>query len=181
MNASSFISASPIGALLFLPEPCHALTWLCRRAEDASVSAAAATSVAYRPFTSSALEFDACVHPSRLQICTRDNGSDWKLGEGGFGTVYLAILDHTQAVAMKAMHLDRGEEAAAAALQHFEVELGILRAARHRNVVSFAGAYQEQVGLCTPPEFRACTLHLAGPIGLGQCWSGIVYAFMCIH
>ena len=33
------------------------------------------------------LQFDWRIPPSRLKICRYPDGSDWKLGSGGFGTV----------------------------------------------------------------------------------------------
>lgn len=88
-----------------------------------------------------AYKFDWTVNPKRLRICTHPDGSDWILGNGAFGTVYLATLDKLQLVALKVMSMDPS----LADTKHFEMEMQVLRAARHRNIVIFVGAYISQV------------------------------------
>jgi hypothetical protein len=41
--------------------------------------------------------------PAEIQILKRPDGSDWQLGSGGFGTVYKAMFNGVQPVAVKAL------------------------------------------------------------------------------
>ena len=91
------------------------------------------------------LHFDWRIEPSRLKVHTRPDGSDWKLGAGGYASVYLAILDDVEEVAVKVMATDAGREPTQEQLQQFEVEVNIMRAARHRNIARFIGAQISKV------------------------------------
>ncbi|KAK9812494.1 hypothetical protein WJX73_004290 [Symbiochloris irregularis] len=91
------------------------------------------------------LHFDWRVPPARLKVCTHPGtGHDWKLGAGGFGTVYLAILDGVQPVAMKVVNDPASGDLSMNERRQFEVEMNVLRASRHRNVVSFIGGFESR-------------------------------------
>ena len=45
--------------------------------------------------------FDWRIDPDSIKICTREDGSLWKLGSGAAGTVYKALLNDVDEVAVK--------------------------------------------------------------------------------
>ena len=100
------------------------------------------------------LHFEWRIAPARLKIHRRPDGSDWRIGYGGFGAVYLGLLDGVHEVAVKVMITHTGAPPSPAQQQQFEAEIAIMRAARHRNVVAFVGAHMAQVSdqslLCIP-------------------------------
>jgi hypothetical protein len=72
---------------------------------------------------------------SSVRILTTPDGRPRRLGEGGFGTVYLADMHGTQ-VAVKLLSTQQPRE-----VRRFIGEASILKELRHTNVVQFLGAY----------------------------------------
>ena len=92
---------------------------------------------------SSMLQFEWRIDPSRLAICRRANGKAWKLGSGGCGSVYKAVLDDVMEVAVKFLNSD-GVDGVATNMRQFASEVDIMRACRNNNVVNFLGAWLDQ-------------------------------------
>ena len=91
---------------------------------------------------STPLQFSWEIPPSRLKICSRPDGSDFKLGSGGFGTVFKAVLDDIQPVALKVLNLDSNDGGPSRSqLAKFEEEINVMRACHFQNVVSFLGSW----------------------------------------
>ncbi|KAK9794669.1 hypothetical protein WJX73_004931 [Symbiochloris irregularis] len=89
------------------------------------------------------------VDPERLTLCEKD-GQYHKLGQGGFGTVYKALLDHEEAVAVK--FLNPSDFASTASnREKFEQEIQLMRLCMHDNVVACIGA-------CVRPTLIYCVM-----------------------
>ncbi|XP_078173005.1 U-box domain-containing protein 33-like [Carex rostrata] len=80
---------------------------------------------------------------SELQVATKDFNKSFKLGEGGFGTVYKGILQNTTvAVAIKML-----KEGSSQGAKEFNQEVEILSKVRHPNLVKLIGACAESRAL----------------------------------
>lgn len=81
--------------------------------------------------------------------------------------VYLAVLDEMQPVALKV--LKGGPEAAISPseLRQFEAEMALLRAARHRNIVTFFGGLARQSGERGAWSSYMVQEYLSGGVGPG--------------
>ena len=44
------------------------------------------------------------IRPDEIQVMKRADGSDWVLGSGGFGSVYKALMNGFDVVAVKVQH-----------------------------------------------------------------------------
>ncbi|GAB4822983.1 hypothetical protein N2152v2_010029 [Parachlorella kessleri] len=71
----------------------------------------------------------------KLEFCTRPDGTLQSLGAGSFGTVYKAILDGVQTLAVKTIHLGSNLRVHDAFLK----EASILWQLRHPNIVGLSG------------------------------------------
>jgi hypothetical protein len=130
---------------------------------EASGGGFAAGAGAGGPVDPALLENDWAIAPEALQLLKRPDGSDHVLGAGGFGTVYKALRDGVQEVAVKVIPLGRGASAAADAAR----EVAILRACRDANIVQFqargrAGA-PGRAALCSLRRRAALQLACAAP------------------
>lgn len=96
------------------------------------------------------IQFDWRVDPSRLIISNQSDGSHIKLGSGGFGSVYKAVLDNVHVVAVKFLE-GLGLESSGSAKERFAFEIEVLKACRHPNVISFLGGWIAPV----PPLFTS--------------------------
>ena len=67
----------------------------------------------------------------------RPDGSLWQLGSGGFGTVYKAMRNGVQPVAVKALGSVHGEPTKPMTDSDFAHEITILRACRDSNILQF--------------------------------------------
>ncbi|KAK9825465.1 hypothetical protein WJX81_005752 [Elliptochloris bilobata] len=101
------------------------------------------------------------IDPRDITICRHDDGSDFKLGAGAYGTVYKALLNGVQEVAVKIffdVHTAREE---ADILR----EVAILKGCRDRNVVQFYGA-------CLEPE-NGCIMIVTEYMEHGDLWHAL--------
>ncbi|KAI3425130.1 hypothetical protein D9Q98_008902 [Chlorella vulgaris] len=83
--------------------------------------------------------------PDEIEILKRADGTDWQLGAGGFGTVYKAMRNGVQPVAVKVLgSVNSGLVLKSMTPSDFAHEISILRACRATNVLQFQGAcFQE--------------------------------------
>ncbi|XP_065844591.1 tyrosine-protein kinase SRK3-like [Oscarella lobularis] len=79
--------------------------------------------------------------PSTIVISRRANGFEWKLGQGGFGVVYRAVMNGIDPVAVKCLKVG----VSASVVEQFRDELALIACLRHRHIVQFYGA-------CTRPD-----------------------------
>ncbi|KAK2080725.1 hypothetical protein QBZ16_000579 [Prototheca wickerhamii] len=79
------------------------------------------------------------VFPHEIEIVKRPDGSAWKLGSGGFGTVFKALRNGVQPVAVKVVSPTSGDMRSTA-IEDFTREISILKACRDVNIVQFVGA-----------------------------------------
>ena len=70
--------------------------------------------------------FEWRINPEQLAICKRENGTDWRLGAGGFGTVYKAVKDDVHDVAMK---IFKNEDGVGTQTHKFQNEIAIMKGA----------------------------------------------------
>lgn len=74
--------------------------------------------------------------PARVKAVSDPGGAPVKLGEGGFGAVYLAELDGATRVAVKLVSGQAPREAA-----RFAREVALLKSLHHGNIIQFMGAF----------------------------------------
>ena len=74
---------------------------------------------------------------SDIRICRRPDGRRYRLGEGGFGTVYKAYMNNVDEVAVKVV---RRQDPSDEDINLFLQEIQVLSSLRHRNIVQFYGA-----------------------------------------
>ncbi|KAK9812044.1 hypothetical protein WJX73_000926 [Symbiochloris irregularis] len=76
------------------------------------------------------------IDPTSLTVCRHPDGTPWKLGQGGFGSVYKALQDNVRFVAVKISEkgTDRRQDEA------FWQEVEIIANCRDRNILQFYGA-----------------------------------------
>eukprot|EP00884_Botryococcus_braunii_P017069 jgi/Botrbrau1/4045/Bobra.152_3s0006.1 len=75
------------------------------------------------------------ISPNNISFVKRPDGSDWILGTGAFGTVYRALMNGVQPVAVKVM-----ESQDTYARQAVAREIAILKDSRNPHIVQFLGA-----------------------------------------
>ncbi|KAI7843216.1 hypothetical protein COHA_003196 [Chlorella ohadii] len=79
-----------------------------------------------------------------IQIMKRPDGSLWRLGAGGFGTVFKALLHGVQPVAVKVLGGSAAPGSKDMSDAEWEHEIAVLRACRHTHVIQFQGVcFQE--------------------------------------
>eukprot|EP00887_Chlorella_sp_A99_P005023 scaffold4.g5023.t1 len=91
------------------------------------------------------------IDPAEITILKRPDGTDWMLGSGGFGTVYKAVRNGVQPVAVKV--LTAGGDVSRIDDTSFAGEISILRACRDANILQFAGACVKDGRLCLVTEY----------------------------
>eukprot|EP00884_Botryococcus_braunii_P015478 jgi/Botrbrau1/2613/Bobra.145_1s0034.2 len=84
---------------------------------------------------SAGVRLDWEVPPEDITICKDAYGRDIKLGHGGFGSVYRAMLQGSTPVAVKFVSGHSPKEQS-----RFKNEVDILKGLRHTNIVQFLGA-----------------------------------------
>eukprot|EP01025_Chloroclados_australasicus_P028487 TRINITY_DN2821_c1_g1_i7.p1 TRINITY_DN2821_c1_g1~~TRINITY_DN2821_c1_g1_i7.p1 ORF type:complete len:1255 (+),score=138.74 TRINITY_DN2821_c1_g1_i7:174-3938(+) len=75
-----------------------------------------------------------------IEICRNKSGKRQRLGEGGFGVVYKAVMNRVDEVAVKVVKTDAPKPKE---LELFKKEVQILTGLRHKNIVQFYGACLE--------------------------------------
>ena len=88
-----------------------------------------------------AMKPDWELEPWSVSICCRRDGSEWKLGQGGYGEVLKALKDGVDEVAVKRIKLGMNMKI----LGEFRKEVDLISQLRHRHIVQFYGA-------CTQPD-----------------------------
>ncbi|KAK9840681.1 hypothetical protein WJX84_006316 [Apatococcus fuscideae] len=88
------------------------------------------------------------IRKAEVEICLRQDGSDWLLGIGSYGTVFKGILNGSLPVAIKSIKDD-----SSAAKVGFIEEIVCLMNLRHTNVVQFFGAVIDDNHLLLITEF----------------------------
>ncbi|KAK1421479.1 hypothetical protein QVD17_23838 [Tagetes erecta] len=82
----------------------------------------------------SALQPDKSYSYQQLRLSTNDFGEEYRVGKGGFGEVFKAILDDENVVAVKRLHVDH-----ARVKSEFETEVRLTSNVQHRNLVRQLG------------------------------------------
>ncbi|KAI3704423.1 hypothetical protein L1987_74643 [Smallanthus sonchifolius] len=82
----------------------------------------------------SALQPDRTYSYQQLLLATHDFGEEYRIGKGGFGEVYKAIIDDENVVAVKRLHVGF-----ARAKLEFENEVKLISNVQHRNLVRQLG------------------------------------------
>ncbi|KAK1421477.1 hypothetical protein QVD17_23836 [Tagetes erecta] len=82
----------------------------------------------------SALQPDKTYSYQQLRLATNDFGEDYRIGKGGFGEVFKAIIDDDNVVAVKKLHVGY-----ARARSEFENEVRLISNVQHRNLVRQLG------------------------------------------
>ncbi|KAK9786899.1 hypothetical protein WJX73_000622 [Symbiochloris irregularis] len=75
-----------------------------------------------------------------ISICRTPEGKKCRLGEGGFGIVYKALMNGVDEVAVK---LVKAEKPSPKEMALFHKEVRVMRSLHHRNIVQFYGACLE--------------------------------------
>ncbi|KAI3430353.1 hypothetical protein D9Q98_004948 [Chlorella vulgaris] len=100
------------------------------------------------------LMLDWHIPSEAIQILKRPDGSDWRIGSGGFGTVFKAMRNGVQPVAVKVIQAGAGEMQATMSDDEFAREVSILRSCRDTNILQFQGVcFHEQQGTLLVTEF----------------------------
>ena len=81
------------------------------------------------------LQYDWELLPSDVQICLKPDGTQWKLGKGGFGEVFKGLKDGVDEVAVKVIHIQNPS-----AINQFKMEIDLISKLRHRHILQFYGA-----------------------------------------
>lgn len=95
-----------------------------------------------RSSSPSAEPFDWLIDPGSIRVCLRPDGSLWQLGSGATGTVFKALLDDVNEVAIKRLNASALANADVQ-LVKFREEIELMAACRHKNLVQFLGASME--------------------------------------
>ncbi|XP_062504182.1 uncharacterized protein LOC134181007 [Corticium candelabrum] len=76
------------------------------------------------------------LEPYAVSICHRLDGSEWKIGQGGFSEVFKALKDGVDEVALKRIKI----AGSTIAQKQFRAEIDLISKLRHRHIVQFYGA-----------------------------------------
>lgn len=93
------------------------------------------------PHSPSSTQYDWELLPSDVRICQRPDGSQWKLGKGGFGEVFKGLKDGIDEVAVKVIHFVNPSS-----IDQFKSEIDLISKLRHKHILQFYGA-------CMKPSF----------------------------
>jgi serine/threonine protein kinase len=136
---------------------------------------------------------------AEIEILKRADGTDWQLGAGGFGTVYKAMRNGVQPVAVKVLgSVNSGLVLKSMTPSDFAHEISILRACRDTNVLQFQVGWAAQrhayayayacvcaspallaaalaaIDLPSPPRFLlSCRAHASRKTA--HCWSQVAW------
>ncbi|KAK9801972.1 hypothetical protein WJX73_004080 [Symbiochloris irregularis] len=87
---------------------------------------------------SSASDNQWYIEPASLEVCRHDDGTPFKLGQGGFGSVYKALQNGVREVAVKIS--ETMQQGRASDHDAFWREIELIAHCRDRNVLQFYGA-----------------------------------------
>lgn len=116
------------------------------------------------------LKSDWELEPWSVSICRRPNGSEWKLGQGGFAEVYKALKDGVDEVAVKRIKVGKSAQI----LDQFRREVELISHLRHRHIVQFYGACTQPGCFYMVTELMDCDLYSAlhGEDFISYMWTG---------
>ncbi|MFS7955348.1 putative protein kinase RLK-Pelle-DLSV family [Helianthus anomalus] len=96
----------------------------------------------------SGLQPDKIYSYQQLQLATNDFGDESRIGKGGFGEVFKAIIDDENIVAVKRLHVGHAK-----AKSDFENEVRLISNVQHRNLVRQLGWCIEESELLLVLEY----------------------------
>ncbi|KAK9846855.1 hypothetical protein WJX84_007905 [Apatococcus fuscideae] len=82
------------------------------------------------------------IDQEQLSVCVRSDGSDMRLGQGSFGSVYKGVMNKSVAVAIKSIR-----NPTMRAKMEFVNEMAMLMNLRHQNIVQCLGAVIDRTNL----------------------------------
>jgi hypothetical protein len=112
-------------------------------------------------------EYDWELQPTDVQICLKQDGQKWKLGQGGFGEVFKGIKDGVDEVAIKVIPINNTE-----AVDQFKTEIDLISKLRHRNILQFYGACIKPNHFYMVTELMKCDLFSALRKDFRYTWRG---------
>ena len=112
--------------------------------------------------------YDWELSPADVQICTRPDGSQWKLGKGGFGEVFKAVKDGVDEVAVKVIRLH-----GTSAIEQFKREIDMISKLRHRHILQFYGACVQPTCLYMVTELMQSDLFTVLRKDIRYLWTGL--------
>ena len=111
------------------------------------------------------------LEPYAVSICRRLDGSEWKIGQGGFSKVFKALKDGVDEVALKIIYI---AGSAIAQKQLFCAEIDLISKLRQRHIVQFYVACTQLDCFYTITELMDCDLFsvLRGTDFASYMWTG---------
>lgn len=119
-------------------------------------------------YNSPITRYDWELNPTDVQICVRPDGSQWKLGKGGFGEVFKATKDGLDEVAVKVIRLY-----SSLAIEQFKQEIDMISKLRHRHILQFYGACVKPPCLYMVTELMQSDLFSVLRKDIRYLWTGL--------
>ena len=108
--------------------------------------------------------------PSDVVICTKRDGTPWRLGKGGFGEVFKGLKDGVDEVAVKRIRI---LSSSPAMIEQFKQEIDMISRLRHRHILQFYGACVQPKCLYMVTELMQKDLFSALRSDARYQWTGI--------